>query len=115
MSADREPDPGYDALAGDYHWLIPDALLSGDYTVERLGPLLGRLSPGARILDCACGSGTDALALAHHGYRVWGIGAPHAVAVSKASTTRLGQSCVRRLTTYPETASLEKMRWAQAS
>jgi SAM-dependent methyltransferase len=54
---------GYTTLAADYHWLEP---------AEPHAPtVVGRHAGGERILDCACGTGTDAVALARAGHRVW--------------------------------------------
>lgn len=63
---------GYDTIAEDYHWLVPDELLSGEAFVERHADLLSALPTNAYILDCACGIGIDAIALARHGYEVRG-------------------------------------------
>lgn len=60
----------YDPLARDYHWLVADAILSGEYFIERHRRLLDALPSGARILDCACGIGSDAIGLARYGYDV---------------------------------------------
>ena len=51
----------YNSIARDYHWLVPDELLSGDSFVERHQDLLGSLPRHALILDCACGIGLDAM------------------------------------------------------
>src|SRR5215471_2973245 len=60
----------YDRLASDYHWLVEDDLLSGEFFLTRHRSLLDSLSPDARILDCACGIGSDAIGLARCGYQV---------------------------------------------
>lgn len=66
-------DP-YHAFAEDYEWLFSDATLSGDPQIEELKPILTAFhSP--RILDCACGTGLAALALARRGYEVLGTDA----------------------------------------
>jgi SAM-dependent methyltransferase len=62
----------YDLIAKEYHWLVPDELLSGEAFVERHRDLLGSLPQGASILDCACGVGIDAVALARYGFKVYG-------------------------------------------
>lgn len=61
----------YDLLAADYHWLVPDEMLSGEWFLRRHSSILGRLPPEAKILDCSCGIGLEAIALAKHGYKVW--------------------------------------------
>ena len=55
---------GYATLAADYHWLEP-AEAHGPSVVGRHG------TDRPRILDCACGTGTDAVALARAGLQVW--------------------------------------------
>jgi glycine/sarcosine N-methyltransferase len=60
----------YDALALDYHWLVDDAVLSGASFPSRHRSRLDSLAPDARILDCACGIGSDAIGLARRGYQV---------------------------------------------
>jgi SAM-dependent methyltransferase len=62
-------DP-YDALAADYHWIFPDEHLSGKRFTEQYGGILARLAPASDVLDCACGIGVEALALARAGHRV---------------------------------------------
>jgi SAM-dependent methyltransferase len=62
----------YDELAADYHWLLDDAMLSGDGFVDAHSELFERLPAGASILDCACGTGNVALALARRGFEVHG-------------------------------------------
>jgi len=68
-------DDSYGDLAHDYEWLFPDA------TVGRLGEFgatspgnqallnaaVETLGPGSPVLDCACGIGSDAMALARKG------------------------------------------------
>lgn len=61
----------YDGLAADYHWLLSDEHLSGALFARQYGDVLDRLPPGATVLDCACGIGTDAVAMARRGLRVW--------------------------------------------
>ena len=64
----------YDELAADYHCVYAD----WRGAVARQGATLGKLleanglTPPARVLDCACGIGTQALGLAGRGYRVHG-------------------------------------------
>jgi hypothetical protein len=60
----------YDAFAVDYHWLVDDAILSGDSFPARHRSLLASHSAGAHILDCACGIGSTAIGLARQGYQV---------------------------------------------
>ncbi len=59
----------YDAFAPDYHWLFSGAECEPFF--ETHDELLGSLEPGAKILDCSCGIGMQAVALARKGYKVW--------------------------------------------
>lgn len=63
----------YDDLAAHYHWLVEDGMLSGDEFVDQYRAILRELPIGASVLDCACGMGGIALALApglcHSGLR----------------------------------------------
>ena len=60
----------YDALADVYDWLVPEALLAPEGSAAAFEMVLGELSPGARVLDCACGTGTLAVGLALRGFEV---------------------------------------------
>jgi glycine/sarcosine N-methyltransferase len=71
-------DDFYNDLAHDYRWLFPDEAIGSAGTVGATSPgsqdilegILKTLPPGARVLDCACGIGADAIALARRGYNV---------------------------------------------
>jgi glycine/sarcosine N-methyltransferase len=70
-----DPTKSYDELASQYHLIFEDWELS----VERQGAALSSILQGkcglattARILDCACGIGTQSLGLAKMGFRVAG-------------------------------------------
>lgn len=71
-------DDFYTDLAYDYEWLFPDEAIGSRGTVgatslgstDLLQGLLKALPPGARVLDCACGVGADAIALARRGFNV---------------------------------------------
>lgn len=78
----------YDAFADDYHWLLSDKVMSGEDFVDHHQEILKSLPAGASILDCACGIGREALALARAGYRV------HATDVS-AGMVRQAQARAR--------------------
>ncbi|MGW0804870.1 methyltransferase domain-containing protein [Nonomuraea sp. NPDC002799] len=70
----------YRDLAADYHWIFPDRTVvppgviggTSSGSGSLIEDVVGALPPGARVLDCACGIGTDAMALAHRGLRVTG-------------------------------------------
>lgn len=91
----------YGDLAHDYEWLFPDE------TVGRLGGF-GRTSPGSQalleaavktlrpgspVLDCACGIGADAMALARKGLAVTACdGSQAMVAETRRRSERFGIS-----------------------
>ncbi|WP_433433829.1 class I SAM-dependent methyltransferase [Nonomuraea sp. CA-141351] len=68
----------YRDLAADYHWIFPDevvnhpGVIGGTSTDSRelIEAVVEALPPGATVLDCACGIGTDAMALGHAGFQV---------------------------------------------
>lgn len=60
----------YDALAAAYAWLVPDALLEPEDAAAAFAGFTDGLAPGARVLDCACGTGQLAIGLALRGFAV---------------------------------------------
>ncbi|HEV2775396.1 MAG TPA: class I SAM-dependent methyltransferase [Solirubrobacteraceae bacterium] len=60
-------DGTYDTIADVYEYLVPDALLSPRGSAETFAQYV---EPGARVLDCACGTGTLAVGLALRGHDV---------------------------------------------
>ncbi|NUP66775.1 MAG: methyltransferase domain-containing protein [Nonomuraea sp.] len=70
----------YRDLAADYHWIFPDRVVTPPGALGATSPgserlieaVVAALPPGASLLDCACGIGTDAMALAGRGLRVSG-------------------------------------------
>ena len=62
----------YDGLSENYHWLYSDDVLSGAQTLKENEDVLRSAGPKARILDCACGTGTFAIPLAKRGFAVSG-------------------------------------------
>jgi SAM-dependent methyltransferase len=76
----------YGTLAGVYEWLVPDALLTPDGSVAAFAPVVEGLRPGARVLDCASGTGRLAVGLALRGFDV---AASDASAAMVARTARL--------------------------
>jgi len=60
----------YDTLAAVYDWLVhPADLLTPQGSAEAFDGLVD-LPPGARVLDCACGTGHLAVGLALRGVEV---------------------------------------------
>jgi glycine/sarcosine N-methyltransferase len=82
----------YDALADHYHLIFDDWGKAIDRQVRTLQPLLATYAPAAhlKILDCACGIGTQALGLASTGHRVI------ASDISPAAVNRARQEASRR-------------------
>ena len=58
-------DGAYDTIADVYEYLVPDALLSPR---GRADAFAEHVAPGARALDCSCGTGTLAVGLALRGH-----------------------------------------------
>ncbi len=62
---------GYGALSDVYEWLIgDDKLTPADAAAFYCRDVVGSLPPGARVLDCACGTGQLAVGLASLGLDV---------------------------------------------
>jgi SAM-dependent methyltransferase len=62
----------YDDFAETYPWLFNDEMLTGEPFLASYEDVLARLAAGARVLDCACGIGVEAIALARRGFAVTG-------------------------------------------
>jgi len=68
----------YTDFAADYEWLFADDVVGSSPVPgatssagrDLLNAALATLAPGAPVLDCACGIGTDALAMAQRGFTV---------------------------------------------
>jgi SAM-dependent methyltransferase len=81
----------YGTLAEVYDFLVPEALLSPEGSASAFEALLGELEPGARVLDCACGTGTLAVGLALRGFAVTASDAsPEMVARTRALAAERG-------------------------
>jgi len=63
-------DEMYGTLAGVYDWLVPDALLAPEGNVAAFAQVVEELDRGARVLDCAAGTGQLAVGLALRGFKV---------------------------------------------
>jgi SAM-dependent methyltransferase len=78
------PAEFYNNLAAEYHLIFEDWESSMARQAAALAPVLERTcGSGARILDCACGIGTQTLGLAGLGFRVAGSDAS-AMAIERA-------------------------------
>jgi SAM-dependent methyltransferase len=60
----------YDRLADVYDWLVPETLLDPEGSAAAFETVIDRLPRGARVLDCAAGTGTLAVGLALRGFEV---------------------------------------------
>jgi SAM-dependent methyltransferase len=60
----------YATLAEVYEWLVPESMLSPEGSVEAYEPIVAELGPGARVLDCAAGTGELAVGLRLRGFDV---------------------------------------------
>jgi SAM-dependent methyltransferase len=81
----------YDALAEVYDWLVPEPLLTPQGSAAALAAVTAELAPGARVLDCACGTGLVAVGLALEGFDVVATDAsPAMVARTRALATEHG-------------------------
>ena len=64
------PPAAYDTLAPVYAWLVPEPLRTPAGAADAFAPVADALAPGARVLDCAAGSGELAVGLALRGFAV---------------------------------------------
>jgi len=89
----------YVDFAADYEWLFPDDVVGSAPTLGATSPgsralldaAVSALSPGAAVLDCACGVGADALALAQLGFTVTATDASASM-VARARQRLAGQA-----------------------
>lgn len=69
----------YGTLAEVYEWLVPDERVEPESQVAAFADVVDELSPGARVLDCAAGTGELAVGLALRGFNVTATDASHAM------------------------------------
>jgi SAM-dependent methyltransferase len=81
-------DGTYDTIAAVYDFLVPAALLTPQGSAGAFAEHVEPFEPGARVLDCACGTGTLAVGLALRGCEVV---ATDASAAMVARTARLAR------------------------
>jgi len=80
-------EDSYVDLAHDYEWLFGDEIVGrqGGFGATSpgnqalIGAAVENLSPGSPVLDCACGIGADAMALARRGLAVTATDGSHAM------------------------------------
>lgn len=75
----------YDTIAAVYEFLVPDVLLTPQGSAAAFA---SHVSPGARVLDCACGTGTLAVGLALAGCSVVASDASEAMVARTAQLAR---------------------------
>lgn len=84
----------YDDLASHYHLMFEDWEASMARQAAALGPILERgcgPANSVKILDCACGIGTQALGLAKLGFRVTGTDvSPRAIERARVEASARG-------------------------
>jgi SAM-dependent methyltransferase len=69
----------YATLAGVYEWLVPEPMLTPEGSVEAYARIVDELSPDARVLDCAAGTGELAVGLRLKGFDVTATDASEAM------------------------------------
>ena len=69
----------YATLAEVYEWLVPEPMLTPEGSVEAFEPIVDELGPGARVLDCAAGTGELAVGLGLKGFDVTATDASEAM------------------------------------
>ena len=60
----------YQQIAPIYEWVLDDAIITPEGQLAAWAPLLDVIPPGARVLDCAAGTGLLAVGLALRGFAV---------------------------------------------
>lgn len=103
----------YNNFAGNFHLIFEDWEASMNRQAAALGPILEREcgpAESVRVLDCACGVGTQMLGLAQSGFRLTGSDlSADAVARARAEVSRRGLEAnlyvadMRDLSAVPET------------
>ena len=84
------PEP-YGTLADVYDWLVPEAVLTPEGSVAAFAAVVDELPAGARVLDCAAGTGPLAVGLALRGFDVAATDASDAmIARTRALAGRRG-------------------------
>ena len=93
----------YGELAAVYDFLVPESLLTPEGSAAAFDGVLAGLEAGARVLDCACGTGTLAVGLALRGFDVAASDAsPAMVARTEALAAARGVRVETALRTWAE-------------
>ena len=102
----------YDHLAGSYHLMFEDWEASMARQATTLGAILERdLGPGRsqKILDCACGIGTQALGLADLGFQVSATDlSPRAIERARAEASARGLNVAFQVSDMRDLAQLRE-------
>jgi SAM-dependent methyltransferase len=100
----------YDTLADVYDWIVPEPLTTPEGSAAAFAPYLGGLEGGARVLDCACGTGAVAVGLALRGCDVVATDAsPGMVRRTRALAAEHGAAVDARVARWEE---LDRLRLA---
>lgn len=93
----------YHALAGVYHWLVPEPLLEPEGAVAAFASLADALPAGAPVLDCSAGTGELAVGLALRGFQVTATDAsPAMIERTRALAARHGVAVDARTCPWEE-------------
>jgi len=105
------PEP-YGTLADVYDWLVPEAVLTPEGSVAAFAAVVDELAAGARVLDCAAGTGPLAVGLALRGFDVAATDASDAmIARTRALAGRRGVALDARVCAWE---ALGRQGWAEA-
>jgi SAM-dependent methyltransferase len=95
----------YGTLAGVYEWLTPDAQLEPEGAVAAFATVVDELARGARVLDCAAGTGQLAVGLALRGFdSVATDASPEMIERTRALADERGARLTARVCTWEELA-----------
>ncbi len=102
-------DAPYDTLAAAYDWLVPEPLLSPEGAAAAFAMVTGGLARGARVLDCAAGTGQLAVGLALQGLAVTATDAsPEMIGRTRALAAERGADVVAEVCAW---ADLPERGW----
>jgi len=93
----------YEGLAADYDWLVPDGLRDGQIVLSQFAAAFDDLPRDAPLLDCACGTGWNVIALTAAGFHIMGTdGSPEMIDAARANAEAAGIA-----------AEFDVMKWAE--
>ncbi|WP_203777433.1 methyltransferase domain-containing protein [Actinoplanes nipponensis] len=102
----------YDALADVHDWLVPDQLLTPEGSVAAFADVVDALGGGARVLDCAAGTGLLAVGLARRGFEV--VAADASVAMVERTRSLAGRHHAELAAVACEWADLPARGWPES-